>query len=96
LATQLQVQCINKSRRSDAHERILNIGGGNPGGGRWKLAEPQAIKAIKEGRTAFYVERPPGRRVKVIIATHRGREYLKTQADGLKPDNLLSLPECPP
>jgi hypothetical protein len=28
-------------------------------------------------------------------ARHSGREYLKTEADGVKPDNLLSLSECP-
>jgi hypothetical protein len=33
--------------------------------------------------------------VKVIIATRLGREYLKTEADGEQPDNLLALPECP-
>jgi hypothetical protein len=37
-----------------------------------------------------------GRGVWVIIAVSQcGHKYLKTQADGLQPDNLLSLPECP-
>jgi hypothetical protein len=31
----------------------------------------------------------------VIIATHLGHKYLKTTADGVHPDNLLALPECP-
>jgi hypothetical protein len=34
--------------------------------------------------------------VNVIIARGpSGREYLKTNADHYKPDNLLALPECP-
>jgi hypothetical protein len=36
-----------------------------------------------------------GKSVWVIIATHSGRKYLKTQPDGITPDNLLALPECP-
>jgi hypothetical protein len=33
----------------------------------------------------------------VIVAVSRlGHKYLKTEADGEQPDNLLSLPECPP
>jgi hypothetical protein len=26
---------------------------------------------------------------------HMGRRYLKTEPDGVRPNNLLSLPECP-
>ncbi|MFI5246011.1 MAG: DUF3892 domain-containing protein [Gemmatimonadales bacterium] len=36
-----------------------------------------------------------GKSVWVIIATHNGNEYLKTEADGVHPNNLLALPECP-
>ncbi len=36
-----------------------------------------------------------GREVKVVLATHEGREYLKTEADGYAPNNLPNLPECP-
>jgi hypothetical protein len=96
MAQEVQVSCINKTNRSDAHERIQNIGGINSDGSRWKLAESQAIQDIKNGRYAFYVERPAGRRVNVIIASRLGGEYLlKTEADGEQPDNLLALPECP-
>jgi hypothetical protein len=31
----------------------------------------------------------------VIVAVHNGHKYIKTKADGIQPDNLLSLPECP-
>jgi len=36
-----------------------------------------------------------GRRVRVIVETHNRRKYLKTEADGYAPNNLLALPECP-
>lgn len=94
MATQLRVQCINKTR-SSPHERISHIGGFNADNTRWKLPESRAIQGIKDGRWAFYVEQPLGHRVRVIVATRLGREYLKTEADGESPDNLLSLPECP-
>jgi hypothetical protein len=37
-----------------------------------------------------------GQHIDVIIASHLGREYIKTRADDDHPNNLLSLPECYP
>ena len=31
----------------------------------------------------------------VIVAVHNGNKYIKTENDGLHPNNLLALPECP-
>jgi hypothetical protein len=95
MATPIRISCINKTDRTSAHERIRNVGGINPDGTRWKLSEAAAIESIKDGKWAFYVERPPGHRVDVIIAKRLGSEYLTTVADGEQPDNLLALPECP-
>jgi hypothetical protein len=94
MAQNIQISCINKSDRYNPHERILNVGGVNADGSRWKLSEDKAIAYIKDGTYRFYVSRG-GQSVWVIIAIHLGREYLKTEADGLQPNNLLSLPECP-
>jgi len=96
MATLVRVSCIKKTDRTNPHERIRNIGGVNPDGSRWKLSETDAIAGIKQGKWDFYVERPAGHRVSVVIAVSAyGHEYLKTQADGEQPDNLLALPECP-
>ena len=95
MAQTVRVGCINKTNRSSAHERIQNIGGVNADGTRWKMSERNAIADIKNGTYSFYVERPAGHRVNVIVATRLGVEYLKTTADGEQPDNLLALPECP-
>lgn len=94
MAQNIQVHCINKSDRTNPHERIANIGGLNSDGTRWRMTEDAAIAGIKAGKWSFFVS-AQGSTVWVIVATHLGREYLKTQADGLRPDNLLSLPECP-
>jgi hypothetical protein len=88
--------CIVKRDRKNAHERIQAIGGVNADRTRWKLSESDAIAGIKSRKYSFYVERPAGHRVSVIVAkTTAGHEYLKTQADGEQPNNLLALPECP-
>jgi len=94
MAIRKQVSCINK--RGDhfaAHERIQNIGGIHYGN-RWKETEPAAIAQITLKTHEYYVSKN-GREVEVIVATHNGRPYLKTEDDGYAPNNLLSLPECP-
>jgi hypothetical protein len=87
----VMINCINKSNRPSAHERIRGIGGGN----RWKLSLDDAIAGIEQGKWSFYVSMN-GKSVSVVIAKSAdGHKYLKTLADGEQPDNLLSLPECP-
>lgn len=95
MADSVQIRCINKSDRPNPHERILNIGGVNPDGQRWKLTQQQAIDGIEQRRWRFYVS-AGGSTVWVVVAVSRyGNKYIKTTADGEQPDNLLSLPECP-
>ncbi len=95
MADRIRVECVNKTDRTNPHERISHIGGTNPGAVRWRLTEAEAIGGIEQDRWDFYVERPPGHSVDVIIAVRLGKKYLKTTADGEQPDNLLALPECP-
>lgn len=94
MADSIEVKCINKSDRFNPHERIINIGGINPDGTRWKLSQADAIAGIESGKWSFYVARGL-RVVRVVVAISRsGYKYLKTESDGEQPDNLLSLPEC--
>ena len=89
----VEIQCINKTDRQNPHERIRNVGGIH-GGQRWKLTVTEAIAAIKNGDYTFWTK-GGGKIANVIIAKHNGYEYLKTENDGVHPNNLLALPECP-
>jgi hypothetical protein len=96
MAASVRISCINKTDRTNAHERISHVGGVNANGTPWKLPLANAIADVESGKWAFYVEQPPGHRVDVIVAVSAyGHKYLKTKADGEQPDNLLALPECP-
>ena len=94
MAINVEIKCINKTNRMDPHERIQNVGGVNPEGGRWKLSVGDAIAGIEAGKWNFYVS-ASGKMVWVVVASNNGRKYLKTEADGIHPNNLLALPECP-
>lgn len=89
-----EILCITKSDRFNPHERITHIGGRNNDGTAWRITQQDAIVGIESDKWGFYVNRG-GNVVRVIVATSRyGHKYLKTEADGEQPDNLLSLPEC--
>jgi len=94
MATSVEIKCINKTNRYDAHDRIHSVGGVNADGTRWKLSQTDAIKGIENGTYALWTQ-GGGKTANVIVATHNGNKYLKTTTDGIQPDNLLSLPECP-
>lgn len=83
-----QITCINKTNRSDPHERISRVGGSG-----WRMTQSEAISAIENKTYTFYTL-VDGKRANVIVATHNGHKYIKTENDGLQPNNLLALPEC--
>ena len=89
MAENVQITCIRKTNRTEPHDRIQGVGGTN-----WYITEAEAIAYIENGTYKFYVS-VGGKSVWVVIAKRLEHKYLKTEADGVQPDNLLSLPECP-
>ena len=78
-----QVTCTKRNT-----ERITHIGGS------WgTVSEAVAIPEIKANPNAYHV-RVGNDDVRVIVASREGREYLKTERDGTRADNLLNLKEC--
>lgn len=81
--------------KHETYERITEIGCVDENGSYRRFAEDEAISLIERREAEFYVDRPEGHTVKVIVAlSHEGHKFLKTEADGEKPNNLLSLPAC--
>lgn len=94
MASRHEIKCINKTDRYNPHERIKAIGGQNSDGTPWKVSQEEAVQGIESGKWNFYVS-VKGSIVNVIVAVSRfGNKYLKTEADGEQPNNLLSLYEC--
>lgn len=94
MAPRFRITCINKIPRDSPYERITRVGGF--GTSHWTLSVDDVIGRIESGKEAFYVERPTGDAVDVVVAISRyGNKYIKTTADADAPNNLLSLPECP-
>ena len=84
-----QITCITKHpTHEDRHRRIQAVGGSG-----FYDTEAVAIANVKRNPQYYFVSES-GKSVWVIVRTHDGREYLKTQNDRFLPDNLLSLPEC--
>ena len=93
MAQTIQIKCINKSDRYNPWERITHVGGLTDK--QWKITQAAAISHIESGEWRFYVS-VNGDSVWVVVEVSRfGNKYLKTEADGDQPNNLLSLPECP-
>jgi Protein of unknown function (DUF3892) len=94
VAVNIEIRYTGKTDRSDPHARIQNVGGMNPDGTKWQLTVLDAIAGMETGRWNFYTL-GGGKSVRVVLATHNGYKYLKTEADGVHPDHLLALPDCP-
>lgn len=88
------VDCIKKREHQNPHERITHIGGKRTdNGNRFYITSDDAIQMIESGMYDFHVIQG-GKNVKVITYTMNGKKFLKTEADGYVPDNLLALNEC--
>ena len=88
---------VTCKEKHSLYERVVAIGCAEVGTGVSKrFTEDEAIQRIKLHTDGFYIEKPVGHRVWLVVAEREGREYLKTETDGEKPNNLLEQPDCPP
>ena len=91
----LRISGIDRHEAGSPQLRIRAVGGIRPGGDRWRMNVEEVVAAIGRGER-FYVEEPIGDPVAVTIShTDEGRVYLRTEADGDVPNNLLALPDLP-
>ena len=86
-----QVTC-HVPDNADLDRRIQGLAG--PG---WSGKIDDIIVWIEGGSHRFWTIAPSSGQ-SVWVEVHKrnnGRKYLKTQTDGVEPNNLLALPRCP-
>jgi hypothetical protein len=91
------VTCINKPERNSPHEHITHLGNPNTPQGGWRWTREEVIASIEAGTNTFFTrDNATGKRADIrVVREAGGRVYLRTFADGIPTDNLLSLNECP-
>lgn len=90
---EVRVTCITKPDQLNAHDHITEIGGVG-----WKWDREKVIRSIEAKTNTFYVVDPTTakRAYLGVVRPTDGREpYLRTYADGVWRNDLLSLPQCP-
>jgi hypothetical protein len=94
MAQRIQIEYINKSDKLNPSERISHVGGTNncrP----WRMTEARAIEYIENGTYLFYIIKEYVKIDVIIAESSSHHKYLKSYSDGLSPDNMLKLKECP-
>ena len=90
----VQISCVIRDGRFELGARITHVGGDRETG-RWQITQQEAIEHIENHDFKFWVS-VGGKSVWVTVAeSPSGAKYLKTEADGGAPSDLLSLPDCP-
>jgi len=94
MARHLRIHHIVTADRPGPH-CVGAICGINPDGTHWTLTRDQAVSQIEGRVSAFYIEKPGGKRFDVIVAMDPGaKKYLKTIPDRDNSNELLFLPNC--
>ena len=87
------VSCAHRDG-PDPGRSIDRIGGLNRDGTRWHLRTDEAIALHKGNWGRFFVMSSPLRGREILVANRRKKPYLRSEPNGLKGDNLSSLPAC--
>lgn len=89
----LQVTCVNRNISLDPDSRLSYVGGVY-NDIRWKHSVFDVVFHLEMTIHSYYIMEED-QMLELKIASTNGRKYLKTKADALHPESLLSLPECP-
>ncbi len=94
----VRIYCINKDNGNhyDPHEAITNLGWVNEANGETgKCTRLDMVKFIEVDNGQAYVKDASGKVAYLIVKlSPNGNKYVKTKADGVETNNLLSLLEC--
>lgn len=86
--------CITKPHPQSPHEHITRVG--NPSAGWTWTREPVVASIEAKSNTFFVVDPKTGKRADIGVVRMAGHApYLRTYADSVWNDNLLSLDRCP-
>lgn len=92
-----RITCIVKSNSLSGlpqHEHITHVGNQSTTP-PWLWTVEQVINSIDSKSNTFYVMDARGNRAEVgVVRPTYGRPHLRTYANGVWTDNLLSLPTC--
>jgi len=89
------VSTVGRAYSRDPFERVASIGGTNADRTRWSLTQTAAIVLIERGTDEFFFQ-VGDRRVRVIVLTHGGEKYLKSEREKTHPDELLNVAAATP
>nr|WP_308385019.1 DUF3892 domain-containing protein [Agrobacterium tumefaciens] len=93
MACPVRVQTVVRRSTENVCVPITHLG--DAGATNWKLPVEEVIRQIEAGECEFYVLRPIGDVVDLVVAVGPGkRKYLMTLADLDQPDTLLNLQSC--
>jgi hypothetical protein len=95
MTTNHQIHYVNKVPRTDIHNAIKFVGGRNPDGTVWKMTLNNAVEKVLDATYRFYVSAGGKSAWVSVVKSANGNLFLKTDADSLLVDNLLSLQEFP-
>ena len=84
------VSSVNRAYSRDPLDRVEAIGGVNADHTRWQLSQADAITAIEAGTDEFFVKASE-REVRLVVLSHGGQKYLKTEREETHPNDLLTL-----
>lgn len=78
----------------DFDRRLEGLGGPNGTGALWYHDIDTLIRGIESRSYRLWTVDMSGKSVWVEVHTRNHKKYLKTQTDGVEPNNLLALPRC--